>query len=56
MENTYIYLGNNYLLYDEIKKIFEKIEDTENDNKLFYEKINKTLNNIKTPKIREFII
>jgi hypothetical protein len=137
LENTNIYLGNNYLLYDEIKEIFEKIEenktksiyikldnyyksllliiensyykddnnetmniirckinilsnllelignkinerynkffnrnitiikiedflekieDTDNDNKLFYEKINKTLNNIKTPKIREFII
>lgn len=137
LENTNIYLGNNYLLYDEIKEIFEKIEenktksiyikldnyyksllliiensyykddnnetmniirckinilsnllelignkinerynkffnrnitiikiedflekieDTDNDIKLFYEKINKTLNNIKTPKIREFII
>lgn len=137
LENTNIYLGNNYLLYDEIKEIFEKIEenktksiyikldnyyksllliiensyykddnnetmniirckinilsnllelignkinerynkffnrniaiikiedfiekieDTDNDNKLLYEKINKRLNNIKTPKIREFII
>jgi hypothetical protein len=47
---------NKNITIIKIENFLEKIEDTENDNKLFYEKINKILNNIKIPKIREIII
>lgn len=42
LENTNIYLGNNYLFYDEIKDIFNKIE--ENKTKNIYNKLNKYYN------------
>lgn len=37
LENTNIYLGNNYLLYEEIKEIFDKIE--ENKTKYIYNRL-----------------
>lgn len=42
LENTNIYLGNNYIFYDEIKDIFNKIE--ENKTKNIYNKLNKYYN------------